>query len=401
MSRFTPFRALRYARPNLDDLIAPPYDVIDDVDRQRLLDRHPANAVRIDFPRRDLTGPTDGYHEAANLLQAWRSGGTLRLDAAPSFSIYRMTAIAAGSTAHSTTGVLGALTLEAPGTGSILPHEETTSKDKADRLNLIRATGINTSPIWGLSMAQGLAHLYQPNGPADASATDEDGVLHELWVLRDATRVAAITERVASSAVVIADGHHRFETALAYRDESGAPGSDALLCYLVELAPDELDVRPIHRIVTTESGCDLVAALEPWFVIGEEFSFDPDDDVRAVAALVEAGAMACIGPDFARLMRPRASAFEPSVELDSQRLRVALNELGDAVHDIRFHHSVATVSGAVRGSDGNTATFGIFLRPATVAQIRGVAETRARMPAKTTFFWPKPRSGIVFRPLAP
>ena len=404
MPRFTPFRALRYARPNLDDLVAPPYDVIDDAGRQALIERHPANAVRIDFPRRDVAGPVNGYQEAAELLRAWRSGGTIRLDATPTFSIYRMTAIDSHGRMRRTTGVLGALTLEEPGTGTILPHEETTSKDKADRLTLLRATGVNTSPIWGLSMAEGLASTYRPDGPPDASATDGDGVLHELWVLRDPARLTAITEYVATAPVVIADGHHRFETALAYQHETSHPGADALLCYLVELAADELEVRPIHRIVTTDPDCDALAALEPWFEAGEEVEIDSTDDVATVAMLEENQALACLSGSSVRLLRPRAGVFATDVTLDSQRVRIALDALQPTpIHGVRFHHSVATVATAARTrTDGSGSTyFGLLLRPASVAQIRAVAERRSRMPAKTTFFWPKPRSGMVFRPLEP
>ena len=418
VSHFAPFRALRYARANLDDLIAPPYDVIDAAARAALLDRHPANAVRIDFPRRDGTdvppakgGPTDGYEEAHDLLSVWQTGGTLRLDARPTFSIYRMTAVDAQGRQHITTGVIGALTLEEPGRGSILPHEETTSKDKADRLNLIRATRINTSPIWGLSMARGLASKYQPEGRPDATATDDDGVLHELWILRDAARGAAISEAVATAPVVIADGHHRFETALAYQQEQESvsvadaatpAGADALLCFLVELAPSELEVRPIHRIVTVPSGPvdqdSLIQALDPWFEAGESLRYDPADDVEVIQALLAAGGLAYVGSRGARVLRPRPSAFRAGITLDSERARVALEALTPStVSDVRYHHSVATVTAAAAGG----RDFGLLLRPATVQQIGQVAETRSRMPAKTTFFWPKPRSGMVFRPLMP
>jgi uncharacterized protein (DUF1015 family) len=315
-----------------------------------------------------------------------------------------MTATTDGRT-HTTTGVLGALGLEAPGDGDILPHEETTAKDKADRLNLLRRCRANLSPIWGLSLADGLSAACEPDRPADAVATDDDGVRHELWIVDDADGQARIAAAVAGAPVVIADGHHRFETALAYQAgeadgaPAGSPGSDAILALIVELTEDQLDVRPIHRIVSNvPAGTDVAAALAPWFTVG--VSVDIDDDLAH--RLVDAGALALVTPDGTRLLHPCDDQFPPEtfpngVELDSRRTTVALRAaLPDA--DVRFHHDIATVAGAVARGE---AAAGLLLRPATVAQIKAVAHARGRMPPKTTFFWPKPRTGMVFRPLGP
>src|SRR4051812_13501382 len=141
-----------------------------------------------------------------------------------------------------TTGVFGALELSRPGEGGILPHEHTTPKAKSDRLRLLEATRANLSAVWGLSPAAGLSQLVEVDDRPEAAWTDEDGVEHALWVITDPDRVEAISARVGSEAVVIADGHHRFETSLAYRDAqrsdpevADAGGAESVLTYVVEL----------------------------------------------------------------------------------------------------------------------------------------------------------------------
>ncbi len=400
---FSPFPALRYPRLDLTPVAAPPYDVLTDADRLALESLDPVNSVRLDYPR-DEDG-RDRYALAADRLTAWLADGSLARDEQPSFTIVRMTATDAAGRRTATAGVIGALTLEPPATGGILPHEETTAKDKSDRLSLIRATRINTSPIWGLSMQAGLGALIEPAGPADATATDLDGVLHEVWRVDDPARVAAIAAAVGAAPVVIADGHHRFETALAYQAER--PGDDggaaAIMCLVVELAPDALTVRPIHRQVTALPAAladadALCAALAPWFDVTPVSGPDATSSASAWSTtLPAAGGLGILTPTGRRLAVPRADApYVPAdltEDLDSRRLRAALDALGV---EVRYLHDADAIAAAV--ADGS-APAGVLLRPATVEQIRAVAERRTRMPAKTTFFWPKPRTGLLFRPL--
>ncbi len=390
MPRLLPFPALRYQRvPDLTALVAPPYDVISADGRLELEDRHPANAVRLDFPRDE--GQGDPYERAAIRLAGWLGGGVLQQDASPTLSIYRMTATDNAGRVTVTTGILGALELEEPGTGDILPHEQTTTKDKADRLSLIRATRINTSPIWGLSMAEGVNQTYQPTGDPHHRAVDDEGVLHELWIISEPDRITEICDRINTAPIVVADGHHRFETALTYQHERPADdqGAAAILTYIVELAPDQLVVRGIHRIVNTLS-CGLVEALTPFF---ELTAADPADFTPAHAHdLPGLGSLMVLTAEGAWYAKPKDGAIPANLTLDSERVRHALESHNP---NLTYHHDAVTLARAV----GDGAAGAILLRPATVAQIRHVAETRTRMPAKTTFFWPKPRSGMLYRPL--
>jgi uncharacterized protein (DUF1015 family) len=294
-----------------------------------------------------------------------------------------------------TAGVIGALELSAPGEGDVLPHERTMSKPKDDRLNLMRACRANLSPVWGLSLAEGLSALCELPGPPIVRCTDDEGVHHRLWRISQPGVVEAIASAVASTPVVIADGHHRYETALAYRDEQPDPeGPHAfLMAYIVELADEQLTVRAIHRLLSgLPAGLDLVDALSPFF---DPFDAGPLSGAPTLPGrMADAGALALVRLDQAWLLRPRAGAFDDVENLDSSRLAAALETLPD--HTVAYQHGIEAVVSTVEKGD---AQAGFLLRPASVAQIAEAARARRRMPAKTTFFYPKPRTGLVFRRL--
>lgn len=357
MPRFEPFPGIRYAPSlDLDEVTAPPYDVMSEAERDAYAAKHPANAVHYDAPRGD-----DAYGSAARLLAALRADGTLVTDE-PSLYLYRMT-----NGGRHTTGVIGALALERPGEGDVLPHEHTTKKAKSDRLDLLRSTHANLSPIWGLSLAKGLADLTVPTGEPDGRATDEDGIVHELWRIGDAARIAAIVERIESEPVVIADGHHRYETCLAYKDEQdGAGGHDLTMMFVVELTEDELDVQPIHRLLRGVDAATIAAQLD----------LPPGD------------AMTLVGPD-----RTWSFGRKPDgPELDTEQLAQALA----AVDGVEVSYQHGDVAALVRAGEADAA---VVMRPVTVATIQAVANRRDRMPPKTTYFFPKPRTGFVLRSL--
>lgn len=393
MASFQPFNALRYdpARVEQARVISPPYDVIDDELRADLTGRDEHNAVRIDLPVDE--GGEDRYEVARRLLAGWQAEGVLVADPTPTFTVYRMTYDDDAGVRQRTTGVIGALELNPPGT-DILPHEQTTPKAKTDRLDLARTARANMSAIWGLSLAKGLTDLLPTGDEPQLDVTDEDGVRHTVWVVSDPQACAAIAEAVSARPVVIADGHHRYETSLAYRREREAADGDpgeaaATMAYVVELVEDELTVRAIHRLVSgLPEGFDLLGALSPWF----EPVGPPPADTPVTAAMVDAGAATLVTPDGETLLRPRSDALADARDLDSARLDVALAALPD--HALRFQHGVDNVRRAVATGD---AQAGVLLRPATVAQIEATAHGGERMPPKTTFFHPKPKSGLTFR----
>ncbi len=399
MPRFEPFHGIRYNTGQLDPaaVTAPPYDVISPADREVLLVAAPSNVVRIDLPVADPGNPSaDPYRAAAELFDAWRADGTLVDDPEPSFTVYRMEATDEDGTVRHTTGVIGAMELSRPGEDGILPHEFTTPKAKSDRLDLLRSTVANLSPVWGLSPARGLTALLETIDAPLAHFTSDD-VTHTVWRITDPSRIAAISTAIGSEPIVIADGHHRYETSLAYRDERRladdgfAGGAESVLCFVVELVDEELTVGPIHRLVSgLPPDFDILAALEPYFEI-DEFEITGTATIRR---LEEAGGLAIVLPGRTALLRPTAAVVDAARDLDTSRLDIALAALPDPT--VVYQHGVGHVLDHVRSGD---AQVGFLLRPASVAQIVEIAHGGERMPPKTTFFSPKPRTGIVFRDL--
>ncbi|HKA82926.1 MAG TPA: DUF1015 domain-containing protein [Acidimicrobiales bacterium] len=395
MPLFRPFPGIRYdlARVDLGDVISPPYDVIDDGERARLAARSPFNAVRVDLPVDE--GGEDRYTVADRLFSRWQAEGVLVRDRQPTFTVYRMSYADDAGVPRHTTGVIGALDLR-PSGADILPHEQTTPKARSDRLELLRACRANLSAIWGLSLAKGLTDLLPVEADPVADVVDDEGVRHTVWIVDRPDVSDAIAAAVAAQPVVIADGHHRYETALTYlaereRSEGQPGGAAATLAFVVELVEDELTVRAIHRLLNgLPAGLDLVAALDPWFEpVGPPPAGEP-----VTTAMIDGGALCAVLPSGEVLLRPRPDALADARDLDSARLDVALASL--PAHEVTFQHGPDNVRRAVATGQ---AQAGVLVRPASVAQIEATAHGGERMPPKTTFFHPKPRTGLVFRDL--
>ena len=402
MPRFEPFAGLRYAPTvDLDSVVAPPYDVIGPEERAALVARSRHNAVLVELPADEPGAGRDRFQQAAHLWREWESEGVLRRDDRPAFYVCRMTFADEAGRRRTTTGVIGALGLVVPGEGDVLPHERTMPKPKGERLSLQRACRANLSPVWGLSMADGLSQLVElgeRSGPPMGRCRDADGVEHDLWRIDDPASIDAVRAAVAGAPVVLADGHHRYETALAYREErraarGGAPGDyDLIMAYVVELTDRQLSVRAIHRLVSgLRSDFDLPAALAAHF----ELQPAGPADAELLVRMEEAGALALVTAGGCWLARPTAATVAAAeADLDSARLDVALAALPP--HEVTYQHGVEHVAAAV---DKGEAQAGVLLRPASVATIGATARARLRMPPKTTFFFPKPRTGLVFRPV--
>jgi uncharacterized protein (DUF1015 family) len=396
---FFPFPGIRYrpdaAAARLEELTAPPYDVIDAEARARLESTHPMNAVHLILPRDQEPG--DRYQRAARRLEDWQRQGVLASDEDRLY-LYRMAFTDAAGRARVTIGVIGALALSPPGEGDVLPHERTMPKPRGDRLELLRATRANLDPVWMLSMASGLSDLLAgaPSQGA-ASCIDADGVEHCLVPLPDelATRVS---ETVGSAPVVIADGHHRYETALAFARAN--PGTDRIMALVVELAPEQLWVRPIHRILIG-AGPDLRGRLEEVAVVTPIGPESPEGLRSLLARMDDEGAMGLVDGDGLALLKLRLDVLGPDLErlpvplreVDSARLEVALGRLR-VPEELDFHAEPAMVAAEVAKG---TADAGVLLRAVSVEQIQAVAAAGERTPEKTTYFFPKPLTGMVFR----
>ena len=398
MPVFEPFPGIRYDLAAFDPAVvtAPPYDVISPEQRDRLVAGSSSNVVRIDLPIVESTDPAeDPYAMAASLLQRWLDEGVLLVDEQPSFTIYRMTSTGEDGVERHTTGVIGALRLSGPDEGEILCHEFTTPKARTDRLDLLATTDANLSPIWGLSPAAGLTTLLD-SAEDPLMEFEADGVHHSVWRVTEPSRIAAISGAVGGHPVVIADGHHRYETSLAHRDRirtthGSSTGAESVMCFVVELVAEQLSVGPIHRLVSgSDPGIELLGTLEQFFEIAP-FVAPTTGVIRAMQA---EGSMVLVLPDGDHLLRPRPERFDAIRDLDSSRLDLALAALGTPT--VVYQHGVDDVRSAV---ERGQADFGVLLRPVGIEQILAIVDGGERMPPKSTFFAPKPRTGVVMRSL--
>lgn len=385
-----PFRALRYTTTT-DHVVAPPYDVIDADEHAALLARDPHNAVRLILPEGD-----DRYSKSAATLDEWTRDETLTLDETPSLYRYRMT-FEVDAHPVVTDGVLGALVLPdsapaegaAPGPGDVLPHERTLHKAHTDRLDLLRATRANLDPIWGLS----LHPLTVDSGELLATVTDLEGVHHEIFRLDDTD----VAREIALAPLVLADGHHRYEVARAYRAEQDPTdvGACAVLAFVAELSPANLAVEAIHR--GFQSAVDLRARLARHGAIESLGDNEPDLLARARATQAAEGGVLIVdanGLARAALDDLDDSALPPALRaIDTARLELALDSVAA---DISYRHDAATVAALVSKGALDAA---VLMLPVPVDTIRDVALAGLRMPQKTTYFRPKPRTGMAFRRL--
>ena len=283
----------------------------------------------------------------------------------------------------------------------MLPHEQTIPKDSQDRLSLLQRVRVNTSPIWGLSLAKGLSSACRQaqslNSGASFRAHDDAGVLHELWPVTDEAHIGEITQLCASSKVLIADGHHRYQTARSYASEVRAkngdqPGPhDFVLAFLVELSDAELSIRAFHRVVKGVPAPQVVENVARFFRVEEA-----PEDLVALPATSGADVVVLYTRDGYKLLYPLPALYEAaSDDLDSSRL---MGGCWTALPTTRSATSRVGTKPSPRCERGRgEAAF--FLRPVPVEKIEAVAETGRLMPPKSTYFHPKPRTGMAFRSL--
>jgi uncharacterized protein (DUF1015 family) len=437
-----PFRALRYDPESVGDVgrvVAPPYDVIGADLGRILLARHPRNAVRLDLPQAEpREDPDERYRRAARTLGAWRSDGTLRKDPKPSVYVYEQVYRVPGTDIDRTQrGFFARLRIEPLGAGStVLPHERTLAGPKEDRYRLLRATGLNTSPVVGLyedasgTAAPTLAGIAR--GAPATDVTDDDGVRHRLWVVADEGEGSAASRLAAAAGagpVTIADGHHRYETAVRYRDERRTasseqdPAFDFLLMLFLDAA-DHLTVLPTHRVVHGLGEVGVTGLVDR---LPELFSVTPTSAGELVGRFEAAGELAggagrmgLATRDGAWFLEARREAFGRFFEsgtshdpdgsageavraLDVSLLGAALEMLAgiDAAAvagggRVSYTKSAAEAVARVAAGDGADAAF--LLEPTPVASILAVARDGDVMPQKSTYFYPKALTGLVLNP---
>lgn len=374
----------------LDHVTAPPYDTISDARLREHLGASPFNIVRLDHANgsEDPLDPDERYAAAARSLREWEERGVLVRLREPAYHAYQM-AFTTGGRARTITGLLVAMTLEAWG-GGVIPHERTMPAPVEDRLQLLRATRTHLSAVYGtiegpcLPLADLLRSVTAE--PAAMEAVDEHGVAHWMWRVEPDPEIAAW---LAPQPLLIADGHHRYTTALRYREERDAaegPGPwDRVLTFIVDAATEHPPVLPFHRVQTAgtvpmsepvpgEAVADLAAALD---------RVSDDDNIVALVDRTEGA------------VRYRVVTLEGSPP--------AVRALHETVLDgrvpegsLRFVSDAAVADDAVRAGEAVAA---YLLPPTTPERIRAVIERGDRLPQKSTYFWPKPRTGMIMLPV--
>lgn len=434
MSTIIPFHGTMYDAKVVGDVkqvVAPPYDIIDAAGQKSLYERHPQNIIRLEL---GLDQPGDGptnnrYTRAAATLQGWLKSGALKRDAQPTIYYhtieYAPPYAPAGAPTKILKGFIATVKLEALDSGHIYPHENTRSAAKTDRLNLLEACKTNFSPIWSLysdpqGSVMGLLEASIKGTPARIDFRDDEGFRQQLWAVTDPAVLTHVVEALRTKPLFIADGHHRYETALNYqklrRQQAGASAGhqpyDGVMMLLAALEEPGLTVLPTHRVITTPlPSCDKVRALLADQFELQEFPFTSETRTAVRAQFIETlrtngrtvpmfglalkGQNAYLTLTLKPAHRPPADA-SPRTKLDvallQQLVVTALCQTQQEQEAILYtkddHEALDWVA-------NGTGTGALLLNPTKVSEVQAVATAGERMPHKSTYFFPKPLTGLV------
>jgi uncharacterized protein (DUF1015 family) len=423
MAEIQPLRALHYNNPSvvgsLADVTAPPYDVIDASQRADLLERSSFNIVAVDLPQPDPGSPTDPYTAAGNLFDAWQTQGVVIRDPEPAIWPHTQTYTGPDGRTRTRSGFFCRVRIEGYGPGRVRPHERTHPGPKEDRLKLMRATRVNLSPIFSL-FSDPAGAAWGALEPATQTApwgevTDADGTVHRVWRATDPEAIAAVQTATREVELLIADGHHRYETADTYAQEVGGEGEHRyMLMCLVALEDPGLTVFPTHRLIRDldQTGREALRdAIRRDFDVHEvpldqlapppgtgplqlgyidshhqtPYRLTLKDQAIADAAL----------PDFSEAYRQLDTGV-----LETLILKGALGLSDEDIshfNGLFYARSDEEAIALVRSGEYEGA---FLMRPTPVQQVRDIAASGENMPPKSTFFYPKLLTGLLFNPLS-
>ncbi len=417
MAEIEPLCALHYdlaVTGGLQAVVAPPYDVIDDAQRSALEARSPYNVVRIDLPKGEHP-----YEQAAAQLAMWRADGVVARDGEPALWVLTQDYMGPDGRGRTRRGFLARVRIEDYGAGQIRPHERTHPGPKEDRLRLTRATRTNLSPIFSLfSDPQGAASSAL--GPSTlltpwARTADPDGTVNRLWRVGDPQAILAVKEALLTAELLIADGHHRYETARVYAEEVGGEGPHryVLMC-LVALQDPGLTVFPTHRLVKGLGPQQHEALAD---ALRRDFEIEPLSDPAMIAPVP--GDRVRIGYVDSHFRRPfmltlKDAAIadaalrehaEPYRRLDTAVLEAlilkgALGMTGEDIDSLEHLGYSRAAGQALELVQTGAYDAAFFMAPAPIEQVQALAAAGESMPPKSTYFFPKVPTGLLFNPLA-
>jgi uncharacterized protein (DUF1015 family) len=409
MADVQPLRALHYDLATagaLDDLIAPPYDVLDDAQRAALAARSPHNVVEIDLP-----AGLDPYASAAEQFAAWQRAGVLVRDPQPALWPLEQRYVGPDGAPRTRRGFFARVRVEEYGPGRIRPHERTHPGPKEDRLRLTRATHANLSPIFALysdpdgGALAAIAAAAEPWG----EATDADGTVNRLSRCADPEAIAAAQRALEATELLIADGHHRYETARAYAEEVGGEGEHryVLMC-LVALEDPGLEIFPTHRLV---GGLDAPRRAALRAAIERDFTAAPTTPDRLApppgGPPLELGYLDATQATRLRLrdqaiadaaladMPPAYRALDTGV-LEALLLKGALGLSDEDISHLRGFGYARDAREAIEAVEAGRYDAAFLVRPTPVEQVRAIAAAGVNMPPKSTYFFPKVPTGLLF-----
>jgi uncharacterized protein (DUF1015 family) len=421
MAEVKPLHALRYDPErvgSLEQVIAPPYDVIDAELRSRLVAQSPRNVVEIDLPEDPDGG--DVYDHAARTLAQWREDGTVVREEEPAFWVLEQDYTAPDGSSRRRRGFFARVRVEDYGPGRIRPHERTHPGPKEDRLRLTRATRANLSPIFSLfpdpdGRAQRAIEAATEAEPF-ARVDDHEGTHNALWRVADPDAVRELEEALADAELLIADGHHRYETARVYADEVGGEGDHRyVLMLLVSLSDPGLLIFPTHRLLTgLKDDTAKQQAVRDTLMRDFDLEQIPTEDLEPTQddGRVRLGYMDSFHKQaYALALKDQSIADEalPDKPEPYRRLDTAVLEalvlkgaLGMSEDDISHLNGLGyskDFADARDAVESGRADAGFFMRATPVEQVREVAEAGESMPPKSTYFYPKVPTGLLFNPL--
>ena len=418
MAEIKPFRGVRFTSRagEMDDLLCPPYDIINEQQRSEYLEKNPNNIVKIELPVAE-EGVADRYQAAAQCLDDWMKNGILARDPKPSLYIYEEQYTIHGET-KSVRGIVSLVKIEEFEKGVIMPHEFTLSKPKQDRLNLIQATQSNISTIYSLysdedARTTGKLELLTERKP-DVEAA-EGKCIHRLWVVDDPIEITAICRDFEKRHLYIADGHHRYETSLKYRNmcrENGAPEGapcDYVMMLLVNMDDNQFSLFPTHRMVNHVENFDVENFLKG---IEVNFCVDRHQGVSSIkptlAEYYQQGRKVTawyVGDDTWYLLKLRSSsnAMEEIMPDCSKALKnLDISILHQLVIDRVMHSNnedcvtyTRSFTEAIAAVDEGKCKCCFILNPTRIQDIKDIVDANEKMPQKSTYFYPKPTTGLV------
>lgn len=431
MAHIVPFKGLRYNPEKIASVasvVTPPYDVIDETAQARYYAEHPANVIRLElgliFPQD--TSSNNRYTRAQQYLEKWLEDEILTADSRPTLYLYEQEFVVKG-TRMIRTGLVCGLKVEPYETGTVLPHEETLSKPKADRLALMRATRSNFSSIFGLysdpqNEVTALLRKKTEGRLPDIDMVDEAGETHRIWIIQDEAALDEVIRLFQEKQIFIADGHHRYETALEYAREMrelGCTNLDFVLTTLVNLYDDGLLVLPTHRVVGNIADLNMAELQKKLSELFEVEPYGTFDDITALMKQLESQVgtehvfgMAA-GDNLYQLRLKDSSAAAQLLPADRSS---AWKELDVAILDNLVLDRMLGIGEAERRNQDHLAysrseewvleqvrskqyQLGFLINATRVQEIVDVAQARDKMPQKSTYFYPKLITGLIINKL--